>query len=116
LYISVGSDLTKIDDNTFKIYTSSDLDYNSDTGLISDNEKEIGLLWYNKDEEGRYLGFSDGYSDNTFNQGSSPIKKSNGEAWTSYDELEYLKLSKADARLTMHIGKDIPTDETGLTL
>jgi hypothetical protein len=41
----------------------------------------MGLLWLNKDDNGQYVGFSDGVYDN------------------HYDELEYLELSKSLTRL-----------------
>jgi hypothetical protein len=53
----------------------------------------MGLIWYNKDENNRYLGFSDGDYD------------------FDYDEAEYLKLSEKNSRLLAEIGKPgIPTD------
>ena len=39
------------------------------------------MLWYNKDDNGKYLGFSDGIYDK------------------EYDEIEYLGLSERDSRL-----------------
>ena len=61
--------------------------------------KKIGLLWYNKDENNNYLGFSDGvYASN-------------------YDELTYLQASKMDTRLLAQRGREgIPTDRDSLNL
>jgi hypothetical protein len=41
----------------------------------------MSLLWYNSDEDNRFIGFSDGVYD------------------ADYDELEYLRVSKANTRL-----------------
>lgn len=51
-------DVTKVDDNTVKISTADELTYNN----ITDTKvsKELVLTWYNKDENNRYLGFTDG--------------------------------------------------------
>lgn len=69
---------------------------------MSDNEsvntKGIGLLWYNKNEAGQYLGYSDGIVDR------------------AYDEIAYLQLSEHDSRLLAQQGKDVPLDESGLDL
>ena len=57
--VSFGSDLSVIEDNTIQAYTSNSKDYH----LIvteADNEKRLGFLWYNKDANNQYLGFSDG--------------------------------------------------------
>ena len=59
----------------------------------------MGILWINKDDENRYVGFSDGIYDPT------------------YDELEYLEKSKVNARLVKYKGKEgIPLDEESLNL
>lgn len=101
LYLSFGSDIVDIDDNVFKIFCNDDLSYNEDaiaTTESIDDYKELGLLWYNKDENGKYVGFSDGIYDE------------------DYDEIEYIKSSSADARLLAQKGRDCPYDFAGLTL
>lgn len=94
IYLSFGSDLTKVEDNTLQIYTGDTLTYNIEGS--TDNSRDMGLLWYNKDEDNTYIGFSDGLYD------------------PEYDELEYLDISEVDSRLTSQLGKDVPTDEAGL--
>lgn len=94
IYLSFGSDLTKVEDNTLQIYTGDTLTYNVEGS--TDNSRDMGLLWYNKDEDNTYIGFSDGLYD------------------PDYDELEYLDISEVDSRLTAQLGKDVPTDEAGL--
>jgi hypothetical protein len=41
----------------------------------------MGIVWYNKDENDKYIGFTDGVYD------------------INYDEIEYLKLSEKNNRL-----------------
>ena len=98
LYLSFGSDITEIDDNTVKIYTNDPSTFDTNNTNISYNTKDIALLWYNKDEDGKYLGFSDGYYD------------------PNYDELQYLAESEFDSRLTAQQGRDVPSDYNGLKL
>lgn len=94
IYLSFGSDLTKVEDNTLQIYTGDSAIYNiSDDGS---NSRDIGLLWYNKDENNTYIGFSDGIYD------------------SGYDEITYLEISEVDSRLVAQMGKDVPNDETAL--
>lgn len=96
IYLSFGSDLTKIEDNTLQIYTGDNIIYNANED--SSNLRDIGLLWYNKDENNTYIGFSDGIFD------------------PEYDEITYLNDSEVDDRLAAQLGKDIPTDEAGLKI
>jgi hypothetical protein len=52
------------------------------------------ILWINKDDENRYVGFSDGVYD------------------PDYDELEYLEISKENTRLTKYKNvENIPLDK-----
>jgi hypothetical protein len=81
VYLSFGSDISNIDDNVIKLYTNEPLEYDRLSDEESVNTKGIGLLWYNKDDNGKYLGFSDGIYDK------------------EYDEIEYLGLSERDSRL-----------------
>jgi hypothetical protein len=101
LYLSFGSDIVNVNDNVFKIFCNDKLTYNDDNNVTTesiDDYKELGLLWYNKDENGKYIGFSDGIADE------------------DYDEIKYIKESSADARLLAQKGRDCPYDEAGLTL
>jgi hypothetical protein len=66
--IGFGSDLTLIEDNTLQAYSPNSKNYH----LIvtkEDNEKEIGFLWYNKDSNNQYLGYSDGLVDFEYDEG-----------------------------------------------
>ena len=98
--IGFGSDLINIEDNSLKLYTtnSSTYVYNEGNGS-EENNKQLGLVWYNKTENNEYIGFSDGVFD------------------LDYDEIEYRKESYADARLMAQKGKaGVATDEESLTL
>lgn len=97
--IGFGSDLEKIDDNTVKIYTNSSTQYKYYQHAEETNLKTLGLLWYNKNDNNEYLGFSDGYYD------------------PNYDELTYIAESKEDARLAAYMARDnMPSDVESLDL
>lgn len=81
IVIGLGSDIVDVEDNIVKLYSSNSLSYNYNPDTDATNLKNIGLLWYNKDEFNSYLGFTDGLYD------------------PDYDELEYLKESNTDSRL-----------------
>lgn len=98
VYLSFGSDIANINDNTVKLYTNEPLEYDRLADNESANTKGIGLLWYNKNDAGQYLGYSDGIVDR------------------KYDEIAYLQLSEHDSRLLAQQGKDVPLDESGLDL
>ncbi len=96
IYISLGSNIVNIADNTLQLYTQDSLEYNSMDG---DNTKNISILWYNKDENNRYLGFSDGIYD------------------PNYDEITYIKLANESNRLAVQAAKGtVPDDVNALTL
>lgn len=60
--ITFGHDVVQAEDKTVSIYTQ-----NSSTYTVSKDydNKSITLTWFNKDEEGRPLGFTDGVFDNS---------------------------------------------------
>lgn len=96
--LGFGSDLTEVEDNVVRIYSENSLLYNYYPHSAATNLKKIGLVWYNKDEDNQYIGFSDGIYQ------------------PDYDELTYLEESATDTRLIEQKGKEnIPPDETGLT-
>jgi hypothetical protein len=88
LYLSFGSNIENIPDNTLKIYSENVLTFDSKAADISYNTKNINLLWYNKDESNKYIGFTDGIVDRDI-EGNI----------IQYDEIEYMNNTKADARL-----------------
>jgi hypothetical protein len=57
--VSFGYNAEQVEDNTAKISTADSLTYNN----IKDASvtKKLTLTWYNKDENNKYLGFSDGH-------------------------------------------------------
>ena len=99
IVLGFGSDLAAIEDNSLQIYTSDSPFYLYGKHNNSTNKKNIGLLWYNKDENNKYIGFSDGVYQ------------------SDYDELVYLNEAKLDSRLTAQKGKEfIPEDKISLNL
>jgi hypothetical protein len=70
--LGFGSNLLDVEDNVVRIYSENGLQYNYMPHTDDTNRKKIGLVWYNKDENNQYLGFSDGIYD------------------TLYDEMDYL--------------------------
>ena len=97
--IGFGSDIASIPDNTVEIYTKDSLSYVYENATAQTNEKDIELLWYNKDDNNNYIGFEDGIYAPT------------------YDEIEYLKASHQDSRLVAQVGRTgIPSDKDGLKL
>ena len=105
--LSFGTNIANIEDNTLKIYSLQKDGFNYINPTDSSNQKQIGILWYNKNELNQYLGFSDGIVD--FYEDGTTIKH--------YDEIEYLINSKKSARLASQVGKEnIPKDEAGLQI
>ena len=97
--LGFGSNILDVEDNVVRIYSENGLSYDYNPHSAATNQKKIGLMWYNKDENNKYLGFSDGVYEK------------------AYDELEYLRESSYDTRLTAQKGREnIPIDELGLTL
>lgn len=112
VYLSFGSDIVNIDDNTVKLYTNEPLEYDRLAEDESANTKGIGLLWYNKNDAGQYLGYSDGIA------GNVQFRAEDGtlQAAEPYDEIKYLQMSEKDSRLLAQQGKDVPLDKSGLDL
>lgn len=99
--VGFGSNLSEITDNTLKFYTldSTTYKYNISDNDNQTNRKRLGLVWYNKDVNDGYVGYSDGIYD------------------PDYDEIEYLKFAHTDARLMRNAGKTtVADDELSLTL
>lgn len=90
IMIGLGTDLINVEDNKVVIYTEDDLAYNN---ANTENEKSISIVWYNKDENNKYIGFSDGIVDD------------------KYDEKEYSKKLSNHERIAAQASKlDIPND------
>ena len=103
--IGFGSEISQVTDNTIQLYTTDTLDFNYIMPTDDSNQKEIGFLWHNKTEDNQYVGFKDGIV-NIDNDGNI----------IPYDEIAYLEESAEDSRLTSQLGKNIPTDVTGLKI
>ena len=117
IYVGMGTDLANVEDNKFVIYTHDDLKYNlSDND--SSNQKELGLIWYNKDENNKYVGFSNGRVRNDVNGGLTiNPEDENSLKYIDYDEIEYLSNRSMINRLTAQQGRyDVPNTKEGLWL
>lgn len=105
VYIALGSEISKVTDNTVKLYTDDELTFSYNTPSDTNNSKTLGILWYNKTEENQYIGFSDGRVD---------VDKDGNII--HYDELDYLELANAEERLLNQKSNNVPSDENGLTV
>ena len=105
IYIAMGSDIVKIADNSLKIYNLEDQSFKFSEPNDTTNKKNIGFVWYNKDDSHNYIGFSDGR-----------IYTDDNDQIINYDELAYLEESAQNNRLLEQQGKDIPTDRNGLMI
>ena len=98
IQVGFGSDLMNVADETVKLFTPDSLVFDNNSTV---NSKQLKFAWYNKDENGKYIGFEDGMVDGV-------IK--------FIDEDEYLQVEGANERLRAQRNYDIPMDEAGLGL
>lgn len=92
--LSFGADVTKFSDNTLKLFSRDSLKYTQ-----NDYNRTLEILWYNKDEDNKYIGYSDGIYDE------------------NYNEKEYLEKTKTENRLIAQKGIiNIPEDQSSLRL
>jgi hypothetical protein len=95
--IGFGSEITNQDSKKLKLYTTGLETYYSDSDTI-DDKRTLKLLWYNKSEDNKYIGFSDGAYD------------------AGYDEDEYLAAAAVNTRLLAARTELYPDDEVSLSL
>lgn len=94
--LSFGADISKIEGKQFKIFTNGNTDYSN-----NDLQKSFSSLWYNKDNNNKYIGFSDGVHD------------------AEYDELTYRKQMAEEQKLQSQLLNstiETSTDVRGITL
>lgn len=103
IYVALGSEISKVTDNTVKLYTDDELTYSYTDPSDVNNSKTLGFLWYNKTEENQYIGFSDGL-----------VSFDNNGNFVHYDELEYMKEAATEQRLLDRKSTDVPKDKNGL--
>lgn len=111
VYIAFGSELSKVEDNKIRLYSTENQSFNYKQPGDATNQKHLGFLWYNKTEDSDYIGFSDGIVDFVRNADGEIIEP---KTIDHYDEWEYLALSHEDSRLVEQMGKDVPDDQNGL--
>lgn len=103
IYVALGSEISKVTDNTVKLYTDDELTYSYTDPSDINNSKTLGFLWYNKTEENQYIGFSDGL-----------VSFDDNGNFVHYDELEYMKEAATEQRLLDRKSTDVPKDKNGL--
>ena len=138
--VGLGTDLVDIPDNTVKLITLYPTGYGVEgikDGDIYSDQVQLDFLWYNKTDENKYLGFSDGVAsltidndtkDNIFgveedeeiisyNTSSCGVTLSDTTVSTrNYDEEEYLKLTQAEERLQQQKNENMPFDKNSLSI
>lgn len=82
--LGIGTDLTSIGDDVLKLYTTDSSYYAYSTPEA--NDRTMGIVWYNKDDDNQYLGFSDGVYD------------------LSYDEEVYIAEAAEDNKIASLLG------------
>jgi hypothetical protein len=95
--IGFGSDITNFNSVRLKLYTPDLETYHSESDTIEDN-RTLKLLWYNRSEDNKYIGFSDGKYD------------------SNYDEDDYLARATLNTRLLAAKTELYPDDEVCLSL
>lgn len=96
--LSFGAELSKIEGKQFKIFTNESLNFSNKN---EERQKNFSSLWYNKDTNNKYIGFSDGVYD------------------VDYDELTYRKQIAEEQKLQSQLFNatiDTSTDIRGITL
>ena len=102
LAVGFGAALSNVEDNTVKIYTGNSTEYNQSS--ISSCEKKVNLLWYNKNDFGKYIEFKDG-----------SFTKDDG---SPYDEFaDYIAGQAKERSLMAYINdENVPHDQNGLEI
>ena len=108
VYVALGSNLINVADNTLKLFSSEDLTFKFKSPSDSTNTKNLYFSWCNKDENGKYIGFSDGHAGNVSFDSDKP------DNFEPYDEIKYLELTKVHNELMSQMGKNVPNDKTAL--
>ena len=102
IQIGLGTNIVGIEDNTLNLYTYDSIVFDYDKQTEEDNKRNLQFIWYNKDENNKYIGFSDNKID---------------DKTENYDEMEYLDINAKNILLQSKLNiPNIPTDEKGLNL
>lgn len=117
IIVGFGNDITKIEDNTVKIYNSTgNLQYNNTDADITRNKK-LKLVWYNKNDNGQSIGFTDGEVEEL---------PKDDDPWTVVvideknikfiDEISYLNEAALNNRRQAYVDYNIPMDDYGMEI
>lgn len=95
--LGFGSYLENVPNHTVKIFTADSLTYDRDrlTSFAIDNDKTLNLIWYNKDSDGKYVGWGE-------------------HGWI--DESQYIETNARLNKLKAMVDYNIPMDEAGLEI
>lgn len=107
LEVYFGTDASQVEDNTVKIVANSDLKYQG----TNNTEKSVELIWYNKGEGNKFLGFSDGLFDK---EKAQQVKEENSTDTTNYYWIQW-QLDGQDGSLE-DLEFDIKTGQEEQTL
>lgn len=86
IYLYLGNDISKIEDNKLVIHTHDSLLYNG-SGIEDVRQRVLELTWYNKNENNQYLGFSDGRIDENYDEITYLNSLEDSEDHSQYDNL-----------------------------
>lgn len=126
--VGLGTDLSDIKDNTVKLTTINSLGYYNNEQNYN-KEVQIDFWWFNKDDENKYVGFSDGIAsrkieseEDQFGEDGNlfGIKLDKDRPHTvltsGYKEHLYLEATKEEQRLESKKSSNVPIDEYSLNL
>lgn len=115
--VGFGCDVTKVEDDTLKLFTLGSTEYDKNQ-TNTDRKRTLTFTWYNKNDNGQYIGFSDGEVAETASAQEININTQNVEINNKnikfIDESQYGEAISAQARLLEQVDYNIPMDENGL--
>lgn len=129
--IGLGTDLSDIEDNTVKLTTINSLGYYNNEQNYN-KEVQIDFWWFNKDDENKYVGFSDGAASKKIESEEDWINQSgedgnlfgikldknriNTVLTSGYKEHLYIEATEQEQKLESKKSSNVPTDEYSLNL
>lgn len=101
--IFLGTDVSQVADKTVKIYTNDNMNYSPDN-----LSRSIGLIWYNKTQDNKLLGFDDGEFHKDYAMGNSKIPEGDSNIyywieWYADDSSGAAKLISEGERISQEI-------------
>jgi hypothetical protein len=100
--VGFGCDVTKVEDDTLKLFTLDSTEYDKNQ-TNTDRKRTLTFTWYNKNDNGQYIGFSDGEVAETASAQETDIDTENininNKNIKFIDENQYGEAIAAQARL-----------------